>query len=50
MFFLKLNYYARKPTNTSFILGTLHLDGTNYLATAHIDQQKKKSKIDTGNK
>ena len=25
---------------------TLHLDGTNYLATQHIDQQKKKAKMD----
>lgn len=29
---------------------TLHLDGTNYLATQHIDQQKKKAKMDNGNK
>lgn len=29
---------------------TLHLDGTNYLATQHIDQQKKKAKMENGNK
>lgn len=29
---------------------TLHLDGTNYLATQHIDQQKKKAKMDSANK
>lgn len=29
---------------------TLHLDGTNYLATQHIDQQKKKAKMDNANK
>lgn len=28
---------------------TLHLDGTNYLATTAIDQQKKKTKMDNGN-
>lgn len=29
---------------------TLHLDGTNYLATQHIDQQKKKAKMENGSK
>lgn len=29
---------------------TLHLDGTNYLATQHIDQQKKKNKMENANK
>lgn len=29
---------------------TLHLDGTNYLATQHIDQQKKKAKMDNETK
>jgi scavenger receptor class B, member 1 len=29
---------------------TLHLDGTNYLATQHIDQQKKKAKMDSETK
>jgi scavenger receptor class B, member 1 len=29
---------------------TLHLDGTNYLATQHIDQQKKKAKMEGGSK
>lgn len=29
---------------------TLHLDGTNYLATQHIDQQKKKAKMENANK
>jgi hypothetical protein len=28
---------------------TLHLDGSNYLATAHIDQQKK-AKMENANK
>jgi scavenger receptor class B, member 1 len=28
---------------------TLHLDGTNYLATQHIDQQKKKAKMEHEN-
>lgn len=29
---------------------TLHLDGSNYLATAHIDQAKKKAKMDSASK
>lgn len=29
---------------------TLHLDGSNYLATQVIDQQKKKAKMDNANK
>lgn len=29
---------------------TLHLDGTNYLATQHIDAQKKKAKMESESK
>lgn len=29
---------------------TLHLDGSNYLATQHIDQQKKKAKMENASK